>query len=83
MYGEYLPEDVFEDAVREIGEADFLLVGGSSLTVQPAASLVESFIRRDAGPLAILNKTPTDYDAWADFLVRDPVEEVLPILAGE
>ncbi len=83
LYGEYLPEDVFEDAVREIGEADFLLVGGSSLTVQPAASLVESFIRRDAGPLAILNKTPTDYDAWADFLVRDPVEEILPILAGE
>ncbi len=83
LYGEYLPADVFDEAFREIGEADFLLVGGSSLTVQPAASLVETFIRRRSGPLAILNKTPTAYDAAADFIVRDPVEDVLPVLAGE
>lgn len=75
LYGEGLCGDVFDAAIRAIADADLLLVGGSSLTVQPAASLIEYF---DGEAMVILNKTPTPYDGLASLLIRDPIEEVLP-----
>ena len=84
LYGEFLPQEAFEEAKREIGAADFLLVGGSSLTVYPAASLVSRFTRgagrgRDK-VLAIVNFDETPYDCDADFLIRESVATVLPQL---
>ena len=80
LYGEFLPQGVFEEAKREIGEADFLLVGGSSLTVNPAASLVWLFGRKRAGTLAIVNFDETPYDTDADYVIRESVADVLPRL---
>ncbi|MCR4904825.1 MAG: NAD-dependent protein deacylase [Clostridiales bacterium] len=84
LYGEFLPQEAFEEAKREIGAADLLLVGGSSLTVNPAASLVSRFTR-SAGrgrrkTLAIVNFDETPYDCDADFLIRESVADVLPQL---
>ncbi len=84
LYGEFLPQAVFEEAKREIEAADLLLVGGSSLTVYPAASLVTRYTRL-AGRgrrriLAIVNYGETPYDCDADFLIRESVAEVLPQL---
>ena len=81
LYGEFLPHDVFEQAQEEIEKADLLIVGGSSLTVQPAASLVERFIRKKSPHfLAILNKSATYYDSAAEVIIREPLEKVLPEL---
>ena len=82
LYGEFLPADVFEEALREIEAADFLLVGGSSLTVNPAASLVWRFGRKRDGAktLAIVNFDETPYDGEAEFLIRESVADVLPRL---
>ena len=53
---------------------DVMIVGGTSLTVYPAASLVEEF----AGDhLIIINKTPTPMDENAEFVLREPISEVL------
>ncbi|MDO3409045.1 NAD-dependent protein deacylase [Saccharibacillus sp. CPCC 101409] len=73
LYGEMLNSDVMEAAVRAIEEADLMLVGGTSLTVQPAASLVGMFT---GGRLALLNRTPTPYDGHADLLVTEPMGAV-------
>ena len=43
LYGEQLPEDAVEGAVRAIRAADLLIIGGTSLRVYPAASYVGYF----------------------------------------
>lgn len=68
LYGEMLNSDVLETAVQAIENADLMIVGGTSLTVQPAASLVGMFT---GGHLALLNRTPTPYDNHADLLVTE------------
>lgn len=54
--------------------ADVLIVGGTSLTVHPAASLVELF---EGEHLIIINQSPTPYDEYAEYVVREPIEDVL------
>ena len=71
LYEEPLDESVWEGAEAAIRSCDLLLVGGTSLTVYPAASLVR--IHPDK-KLVILNASPTPYDAVADLVLRDPLE---------
>ncbi|WP_172194009.1 NAD-dependent protein deacylase [Saccharibacillus qingshengii] len=73
LYGEVLDSSVMEAAMQAIQEADLMLVGGTSLTVQPAASLVGMF---DGGHLALLNRTATPYDSHADLLISEPMGAV-------
>ena len=74
LYGDGLDEEVFARAEREIYLADVLIVGGTSLTVNPAASLVNMY---GGNNFIIINKTPTPYDRYADMVIREPIEEVL------
>ena len=57
LYGEQLPEDAVEGAVRAIASADMLIIGGTSLRVYPAASFIRYFRGRY---LAVINKEPLD-----------------------
>ena len=74
LYGERVkPED--KQAAREaIAAADFLLVGGTSLKVQPAAGLVHNFQGKH---FAIINRDPTNYDRRAELVIRGNIGEVL------
>lgn len=74
LYGEGLDEDVFTQAQRAIYTADVLIVGGTSLTVNPAASLVRFYGGKH---FIIINKTPTPYDGYAELVIREPIEKVL------
>jgi NAD-dependent deacetylase len=78
-FGQALRPQVLAAAVRAAGEADVFLAVGTSLTVQPAASLVELAVRRGAR-LAVVNAEPTPYDAMAQVLLRSPIGGVLPLL---
>ena len=78
LYGEALDGFTFRDAENEIAAADVLIVGGSSLTVYPAASRVGNF---EGKHLIIINYSPTDYDRPAEFVIRESVGEVLSALA--
>lgn len=78
LYGEMLDGFTFRDAENEIGEADVLIAGGSSLTVQPAASLVGSFCGKH---LIIINYSPTPYDSSAEFVINASLGDVLSELA--
>lgn len=78
LYGEALDGFTFRDAENEIAASDVLIVGGSSLTVYPAASLVGNF---EGKHLIIINYSPTDYDRSAEFVIRESVGEVLSALA--
>ena len=73
MYGEALPAEAFEHAERLISEADVLIVGGTSLTVNPAASLLASY---EGEHLIIINKSPTPYDDYAEYVIRGSLADV-------
>lgn len=73
LYGEGLDSGAFHDAEDAIANADVLIVGGTSLTVNPAASLVNCY----EGEHLIINKTPAPYDGLAEMVIREPIGEVL------
>lgn len=80
LYGEALDGFTFREAEDEIERADLLIVGGSSLTVYPAASLVGNF---EDGKLVIINYSPTAYDESADLVIRASIGEVLDAVIEE
>ena len=59
LYGEALPESAVYGAANAIAQADMLIVGGTSLTVYPAASYI-GFYRGDKDNLIVINKTHID-----------------------
>lgn len=77
LYGEGLDTDSFMAAEDAIAEADVLIVGGTSLTVNPAASLVGQFRGEH---LIIINYSPTPYDGLAEFVIRDSLSDVFNAL---
>ena len=74
LYEEGLDEDTIQDAVREIARADLLIVGGTSLTVYPAAGFL-SYYR--GSRLVLINRDPTPRDDMAQLIIRDPIGKVL------
>ncbi len=74
LYGEGLDGEAFRLAEEAIMEADVMIVGGTSLTVYPAASLVGYFRGKH---MIIINKSPTPYDRFADYVIRDSIADVL------
>ena len=73
LYGESLPMDAMESALREIDRSDLLIIGGTSLSVYPAAGFVQGY----AGKLCIINRSPTPMDEQADLLINAPIGETL------
>lgn len=73
LYEESLDEGVMTRALQLIADSDLLIVGGTSLTVYPAAG----FITYRGGKLAVINKTPTAADAQADLCIHDSVGDAL------
>jgi NAD-dependent deacetylase len=71
-FGQALDRSVLEAAWAAVSEADLLVAVGTSLVVNPVASLAGV-----AGCLAIVNAEPTPYDDDAALVVRDPISDVL------
>jgi NAD-dependent deacetylase len=74
FYGEPLANDVMDESLRAVMNSDLLIVGGTSLTVYPAAGLLN--YRREA-KLALLNRDATPFDQHADLVVRDNIAQAL------
>ncbi|MBI2192146.1 MAG: Sir2 family NAD-dependent protein deacetylase [Planctomycetes bacterium] len=75
-FGQALPEDLLQKAFEESQSCPAFLVIGSSLQVQPAASL-PALAKRHGAWLGILNREETPLDPMADWLCRAPAGEVL------
>ena len=74
LYEEGLDQKVIEGAVNAIKAADTLIIGGTSLTVYPAAGLIDYFHGEN---LVLLNKTSTPQDKMANLVIHAPIGEVL------
>jgi NAD-dependent deacetylase len=82
MFGQALFPGVFERAAIAAARCDLLLAIGSTLTVQPAASLCS--IATEAGAsLVIVNRDPTPYDGAATAVIRDPIGQAVPQIADQ
>lgn len=74
LYEEGLDMDVISRAIKHIKEADMLIVGGTSLTVYPAAGLVEYYY---GDKLVLINKSQTQYDNRAALTFNESIGQVL------
>ncbi|MEU8826722.1 Sir2 family NAD-dependent protein deacetylase [Streptomyces sp. NPDC048636] len=79
MFGQALDPEVLTEAVAVARACEIFLAVGSSLQVQPAASLA-GMAAEGGARLIIVNAEPTPYDEIADEVVRDPIGEALPAL---
>ena len=78
-FGQRLDNDVLEAAAIAAESCDVLLAIGTSLSVRPAAGLVD--VAFDAGAsVVIINAEPTPYDEIAEVVIREPIGEILPAL---
>ena len=73
LYEEGLDEDVLSRSVAAIRQAEVLIIGGTSLTVYPAAGLVR-YYRGDK--LVVINRTALD-GAGADLTITEPIGSVM------
>jgi NAD-dependent deacetylase len=75
-FGQPMPEEAMARAHAATMACDLFLVAGSSLVVYPAAGFPLAAKREGAG-LAILNRTATDQDRYADLVIREGIGAVL------
>lgn len=73
FYGEFLDENKLNIASNLIADADILIVGGTSLVVEPVASLVNLYRKNK---LIIINNQETPYDRVANLVFRDNIGDV-------
>ena len=73
LYEEALDQAVLQKAVGALRQADLLIVGGTSLTVYPAAGLLRYF---QGSRLAVVNQTALPLDQEADLLIQGQIGQV-------
>ena len=74
LYQESLDGYTLGKSVEAISKADVLIVGGTSLTVYPAAGLITYY---RGGKLVLINKTPTSYDGRANYVYYGNIADIL------
>lgn len=79
LYEEGLDQNTIQKAVHYIANADVLIIGGTSLTVYPAAGLID-YYRGDR--LVLINKSVTSMDSRADLVIDGKIGEVLGDVVG-
>ena len=74
LYEEGLDQETIEKSVAAIRRADLLVVAGTSLTVYPAAGLINYY---RGNRLVLINRDETPYDHYADLVFHERLGDVL------
>lgn len=74
LYGENLDDATVTGALSAIENCDTLIIGGTSLTVYPAAGFIRYFKGKN---LVLINMSSTPFDSEADIVIHEKVGEVL------
>ncbi len=74
LYEESLDSDVIEESLRYISNADVLIIGGTSLTVYPAAGFIHYY---NGKKLVLINKSATPMDRQANLVINQPIGQVM------
>ena len=73
LYEESLDSYTLSKSLDYIRKADILIVGGTSLAVYPAASLIDYYC---GNKLVLVNKSSTPADHRADLVIHEPIGQV-------
>ena len=73
LYEEGLDEDTLENSVLAIRNADLLIVAGTSLTVYPAAGLINYY---QGKRMVLINRDKTPYDRYADLVFHESLGNI-------
>lgn len=73
LYEEGLNQQTIEKSVRAIRAADMLIVAGTSLTVYPAAGLINYY---RGNRLVLINRDETPYDGYADLVLHESLGDI-------
>lgn len=73
LYEESLDSTTIEGSVRVISQADLLIVAGTSLTVYPAAALVNYY---RGNRMVLINRDETPYDNQADLVFHESLGKI-------
>ena len=73
LYEEGLDGSTIENSVTAIAQADLFIVAGTSLTVYPAAGLINYY---RGSRLVLINRDPTPYDHKADLVLHESLGTV-------
>ena len=74
LYEEPLDDTVITQAIHAISSADLLIVGGTSLTVYPAAGFLDFY---QGSKLVVINLDSTGYDSKAALTINGKIGEIL------
>ncbi|PZG01852.1 hypothetical protein C1I99_05220 [Micromonospora deserti] len=77
MFGQTMSPEVFSRATEAVTGCDLILAVGTSLVIEPAASLCATAVQAGAN-LVIVNLGDTPYDSIATEIIREPLGEALP-----
>jgi NAD-dependent deacetylase len=80
-FGQALRPEVLARAVAEAQRSDLVLAIGSTLSVQPAAS-IPLYAARAGAPYVVVNQGPTDHDDLATLRIEGDVAAVVPAAIG-
>ena len=73
LYEEGLDDETVNNAIRAIANADLLIVGGTSLTVYPAAGLLRYY---RGNRLVLINRDETPYDSMANLVIHESLGNI-------
>lgn len=73
LYEEGLNSETTSNAIRAIASADLMIVGGTSLSVYPAAGMLQYY---QGDTLVLVNKSPTPFDKNADLCINEGLGDV-------
>ncbi len=74
LYGEFLPEEAYQNAISMIREAECLIIGGTSLEVGSASGLAHTYHGKY---MIIINKGKTKMEGKADLVFHDSIGKIL------
>lgn len=74
LYEESLNQEIIEKSINAIQNAQTLIIGGTSLTVFPAAGLIKYF---SGSKMILINKSQTPQDNFANLVIHEAIGEVL------
>ena len=78
-FGQPMPVEKMQNAQKWALSCDLFIVLGSSLVVQPAASL-PVLAKNNGAQLVIVNREPTPMDSLADLVINGPIGQTLSLI---
>jgi NAD-dependent deacetylase len=81
-FGQPMPERETQEAYHRSSMSDLFIVIGSSLVVQPAASM-PLVAKRNGAKLVIINRDPTSYDDMADLVIHGQAGPIMDSILKE